>query len=345
MDCTDKDKLTVVLLLADKKLRQLAELVESTCEQSDEVRYVQVNGNDSQHMADFESVLAQGNPNRCVVVLHKAAYDLLARHRDVAAAARWEMLQRMPPSMPLDPVDRTLCFADRASICCALKHLAPLVQQPRYAELRGSLDDVMGAITELNFPLLCKPFDACGSDGHHLRLVLREEGLSELFLDGDRSSSTLKRPLIAQEFVDHGGLVIKGYTIGDFSHLTIKRSLPDLSTLYATDEGPAIMDLDSQSLLAGAFKGASDVVTNEDTHAATLLSRTRHEAEEVLNAIRLHMGVQLLGIDMILGTNGQLLVVDANHFSSTPHSVPGFRSALTALLRSRNREVAHAGAN
>ena len=79
MDCTDKDKLTVVLLLADKKLRQLAELVESTCEQSDEVRYVQVNGNDSQHMADFESVLAQGNPTRCVVVLHKVVnkFDIL----------------------------------------------------------------------------------------------------------------------------------------------------------------------------------------------------------------------------------------------------------------------------
>ena len=48
-----------------------------------------------------------------------------------------------------------------------------------------------------------------------------------------------------------------------------------------------------------------------------------------------HFGVQLVGVDMVVGADGRVLVVDVNHFSGTPGKIPGFVGALRELVESR----------
>ena len=44
------------------------------------------------------------------------------------------------------------------------------------------------------------------------------------------------------------------------------------------------------------------------------------------------LGVELMGVDMVVAPDGQLLVVDVNHFSGAPSSVPGFEAALARTV-------------
>ena len=368
------------LVLAEKKLQKLSELfLASPEEQESHVLFTSTSGDNGNGVGD------NTNSRDNYVVVHKAGYDLVLRNDgDAAAAARWELLQRVPSSALLEPIERAVRFADRAFMCRCLAQLWPAVQQPRFAELRGKRADVLAAASTLRFPLLCKPFVACGPAGHKLTLVLRPAGLLDL-CEGAGASAVLPQPLLAQEYVDHGGIVIKGYTVGEHTHLVAKPSLPDLASWFgggiqggSTDggreggydeNGSALLHLDSQQLpisraavvgvvgaggprtsgstavdgraagagaaSGGATSSAERVVSasGDDERCAAAMERNRAAAEAILRAVRAHMGVELLGVDMVAAADGSLLVVDANHFSGAPASVPGFAAALAQAVR------------
>ena len=388
------------LVLAEKKLKKLSELF-AMCpeEQESDMRFTSTSGSNG----DGDGGTGRSTSGTEFVVVHKAAYDLVLRDAgDAAAAARWELLQRVPPSALLEPIERAVRFADRAEVCRCLAQLSPAVHQPRFAELRGTRADVLSAASTLTFPLLCKPFVACGPAGHKLILVLRPAGLSQL-CEGAGASAVLTQPLLAQEYVDHGGIVIKGYTVGEYTHLVAKPSLPDLASWCAggiqgdsseggggeggggcegrreeeaeeVRSGPAVVHLDSQQLpmscaavvsvlgasgtqasdgeavgggvttgiaeCAGSGSGGSGGSGGSDEQCAELVEHYRAAAEAILSAVRAHMGVQLLGVDMVAAPDGSLQVVDANHFSGAPSSVPGFADALAqAVRRHRARQA------
>ena len=49
------------------------------------------------------------------------------------------------------------------------------------------------------------------------------------------------------------------------------------------------------------------------------------DIDAILIAVRAHMGVLLLGVDLLMARDGRLFVVDVNHFSGAPSTVPGRR--------------------
>ena len=143
----------------------------------------------------------------------------------------------------------------------AVRLRRPASRSRDFAELKGygstaAAEAAVAAVARagLTFPLLCKPAVACGPRGHRLSLVLRAEGLTELV-----SSASADGPLIAQEYVDHGGSVLKAYAVGDLEHLALKPSLPDLAPLLSSEEGgglaqpPALVHIDSQRPLDSAL--------------------------------------------------------------------------------------------
>jgi hypothetical protein len=318
---------SILLLLADKKLRKLSDL------KSDE-RFLFYNSS-----LDVGQLIAE-SVRQPLVVVHKGGYDRVTCEADAEAAARWALLQRLPSSVLLEPLSNAVPFANRVDVCRALAQLSPAVQQPRFAELRGSRADIVAATSMLHYPLLCKPFVACGPAGHDLVLVLREEGLAEVC----EGPSALPLPLIAQEFVDHGGVVLKGYTVGELMHVTHKPSLPDLRRAAGSGammrDGPATVRLDSQAPLASALDGLllgasaggardpADAGRCDAAAASAVCEARRAEVVKALRLIKAHLGVELLGVDMVAAPDGSLLVVDANHFSGAPGSVPGFGAAL-----------------
>ena len=330
---------TVLLVLAEPKLAKMTELISSD---HDGVRFARY---------DDPSI----STDLCELAVHRGAFDMLMRSSSPAAALRWQLLQQLAVRQALlEPLDRVVRFANRADVCNQLAQLAPAVHQPRFAVLDGqSSDAILAAAADLEYPLICKPLAACGETGHTLAIVLREEGLGELF---NGSVSALRPPLLAQEFVPHGGTVLKGYRIGDLVHFRLKTSLRNMT---ATADGPAVVYFDSQQPLDddGCMLVTSPTSTRDDhgtgigrhcssntscgggvdsspSPSEALLGR-RDEVSSILETIASHMGVELLGIDVLLAPDGRCLVVDANHFSGTPQSVPGFAGALARLATAK----------
>lgn len=336
------DATPCLLLVAHKKLSKLAELLSAP---HNGVQFVAASAGDQ---------TTELHPN--LVVLHKGGYDSVIATHDADAAARLALLRRLPPRVLLEPLECAMRFADRREVCRALAELAPTVAQPRFVELDGTTGDVDGVLARagLGFPLMCKPAVACGPRGHRLSIVLRRAGLDDVL-------AAATAPLIAQEYVDHGGVVIKGYTVGDLLHVATRESLPDLG---GGDDGmPAVVHIDSQTPLGTSLGGVglvgrSAVAAARAPAAAAVASggsaSTAHagagagadaeapaddgargrlrECEAAVHAVRIHMGVALLGVDMVVAPDGRLLVVDVNHFSGAPRSVPGFGEALARAV-------------
>ena len=180
---------------------------------------------------------------------------------------------------------------------------------------------------------------------------MRPEGLAELYAsdgDGDGTSSGGTGPsLVAQEFIDHGGVVYKGYTVGEALHVDTRPSLPDIGPADARADLPSLIRIDSQSSLVDALsaysngksEGAGKAAANETSAAATLAAR-RHDIDAILIAVRAHMGVLLLGVDLLMARDGRLFVVDVNHFSGAPSTVPGFAEALARVVAARGASTA-----
>ena len=122
--------------------------------------------------------------------------------------------------------------------------------------------------------------------------------------------------------------------------------------------GPATVHLDSQAdfssaldgLLASTHSNATDAEVVAPAAAAggwdaakakSLCEARRDEVAAALLAIKRHLGVKLLGVDMVAAADGTLLVVDANHFSGAPGSVPGFGAALAQSAMRHCKEHFH----
>ena len=68
----------------------------------------------------------------------------------------------------------------------------------------------------------------------------------------------------------------------------------------------------------------------------TATDSRREEVQGLLRRVKALFGVELLGVDVVIEpSSGRLLVVDVNHFSGAPKSVPGFEAALKRLVAGR----------
>ena len=147
--------------------------------------------------------------------------------------------------------------------------------------------------------------------------------------------------MLAQEYIDHGGVVLKGYTVGELRHVATRPSLPNLRAAAASAAAsslPAIIHVDSQAPVGSALGSALSGVAMPGAPATAAVAADdgalgrRQEAEDVLAAVRAHLGLELLGVDMVVAPDGALLVVDVNHFSGAPATVPGFEAALAQAV-------------
>lgn len=322
---------TCLLLLPDKQLSRLRGLTSAPSATVGGVRFVTHEpATDADATAD--------------IVLHKHQYDVAVAagapcDAATAAAARCEALRRVASRAALfDPLPAVARFADRSALCGALAELAPAVEQPRFAVLADDSDaSISAALKQLRFPVLCKPLVACGTaESHALAVALREDGLRELCTSGG-GGGPLRPPMLLQEHVNHGGVVLKAYLVGEATHLASKPSLPDLDPEWIGEtDKPALVCFDSQKPCPGpAHFGPSAVPfamrRRDPAHFGP--SPNRDEVDAILRAVARKLGVQLLGVDLVEADDGRLLVVDANYFPMSPDSFPGLADALAAAVR------------
>ena len=266
-------------------------------------------------------------------VVHKAVFDLAHAATDDAAAARLRLLRRYDErGVLLDLLERSLPFADRGEICRLLASLHPEAPQPAFLELRDADADVVARVREamaqpragegrLRYPLMCKPLLACGpASSHELAVVLREEGLA-----------ALRPPLLLQNFVRHGGALLKGYCVGRRVHVAQRASLPDLVGGAA---GPAVVQFDSrQPYPTAADFGAAVVPPPPEDGGTPTWEEQRAAVERLVRAVSARLRVNLLGIDVLPAVHGGLLIVDVNYFPVSTASFPSLPEALAEAVR------------
>lgn len=96
------------------------------------------------------------------------------------------------------------------------------MHSPQFATLEK--DDIPQLkLKNLKFPVICKTFQSCGTtESHEMAVVLRLEAFSSL---------KLRKPLLIQEFVNHGGVLFKVFVIGTKYQIVKRPSVPDLNPL------------------------------------------------------------------------------------------------------------------
>lgn len=165
------------------------------------------------------------------------------------------------------------------------------IATPRSWSILGHDSDV----SDLVYPCLIKSRAACGvPESHQMALVLREEGMIECEMEGQ---------LVAQEFINHGGVLFKVY-VGRGGYIVNRRSsLPDIHTV--TEEMPSIIEFDSlyglPTRLPWVASGADEHVSVPDEVFTELVAVAR-------DVVRL----TVFGFDVVR-RGDDVVIVDINY--------------------------------
>ena len=222
----------------------------------------------------------EANSLPCDVVLHRAMYDATMQTEDPRAADRYRQLTVLDSTcIPLDPCLRVLPFADRGALASMIAQAG--AAQPKFVIVRSPVDDLLAATSTLCFPLLCKPMVACGSkQSHQLAVALNPAGLSQL-----------SPPLFVQEFVPHGGRLLKVYCLGTHVRVVERTSLPDICPCA---EEPGLVRFNSQTTLPTAehFASATPLFADVASTISDELRASQHaRATQIASKISCVFGV------------------------------------------------------
>nr|XP_023894652.1 inositol-tetrakisphosphate 1-kinase 1-like [Quercus suber] len=170
-----------------------------------------------------------------------------------------------------------------------------------------NLMDLIGEVG-LKFPLIAKPVLADGSaESHEMFLVLNKNGLKKL-----------KKPIVMQEFVNHGGVIFKVYVAGEHVKCVKRRSLLDISEekLNNMAEGEG----EGEGLLL--LSQASNLVVKNEVEGC--LEKLVEKAKmpplkfvmELAKGLRVAMGLRLFNFDLVRDSRdgNRYFVIDINYF-------------------------------
>ena len=190
---------------------------------------------------------------------------------------------------------------DRSSMAALMESIATAsnerdiglrIATPRSWPILGCDSDV----SDLVYPCLIKTRVACGiPESHQMALVLREEGMIECEMEGQ---------LVAQEYLNHGGVLFKVYVGRDGHAVEHRPSLPDIRTV--TEDMPSIIEFDSlyglPTRLPWVSSGADEpaLVPDEEVFA------------ELVAVARDVVRLTVFGFDVVRRGN-DLIVIDINY--------------------------------
>ncbi len=147
--------------------------------------------------------------------------------------------------LQLHPIDITLKLFDRNEVYEILSNFINnnkfdniILKVPKSYKLifnisagyEENFDVIKNFISKNNiiYPFLLKPISC---EAHCMELILNEEGLKKLFYEDSTYKSFISKykEFIIQEYIPHGGVMIKNYIINEKSFCFIRPSLPNMT--------------------------------------------------------------------------------------------------------------------
>lgn len=81
-------------------------------------------------------------------------------------------------------------------------------------------------LASIQFPVVCKTIAACGKQfAHNMAIVFDAQELHKLVHNSSNVALPIPLPLVAQEFVNHDGILYKAYVIGDHTFVQYRPSI------------------------------------------------------------------------------------------------------------------------
>jgi hypothetical protein len=258
------------------------------------------------------------------VIIHKLTEDIEKEESRDKLAALTRYLEYHRGSKLLDPLNSVRMVTSRMRTCSHLSSIEELLgaaspfTQPKHIFLTSNPIDNEQLLLDakLQFPLICKPFEACGTATSHSMAVIMS----------DHDLHMAPSPCIAQEFIDHGGEFFKVYNIDEEVMVFKRDSLPDLGHLSLSSLKSVAFDSRHQyPTLIDFLTSPPDqtVLKEENQDRIEQQSELQEACQQTAALIREHFGLTLFGFDCLLPLSHQeqqqkrnIVVVDINYFPS-----------------------------
>jgi len=167
-------------------------------------------------------------------------------------------------------------------------------------------------VNTLSCPYILKSRLACGlPDSHNMALILKPDGLIEC---------ELADPVVAQEYINHHGILFKVYVVGEHVMMERRSSMPDIR-LHGLDnnkveELPSCIEFDSLHSLPTRLPWLENGSTNHKrTSSSTIL--TNYFFNQLGTIVRQHISLSAFGFDLVFDNEaGEVLLLDINYFPS-----------------------------
>eukprot|EP01028_Stygiella_incarcerata_P003544 TRINITY_DN1724_c0_g2_i1.p1 TRINITY_DN1724_c0_g2~~TRINITY_DN1724_c0_g2_i1.p1 ORF type:complete len:323 (+),score=86.66 TRINITY_DN1724_c0_g2_i1:68-1036(+) len=239
----------------------------------------------------------------CDLVVHKIT-QAMSEYGLVESATKevntFEEYIRMHPSSiiveELEPIGRLLSREKTLALLENLTYPDSVGGIPRF---QTSEDLALGRGCALSFPVVVKTSVACGAGVTHLmEVVSSEDSLNHLLSDAKEKGS-----LILQEYMDHGGLLFKGYVVGEKVFTYERQSSKDL---HGDDFG--VISFNSQNAFPESLQPSHDQIKGKGWSPSQKLM------EELSIILRRALDLDLFGFDVIHSTlDDKFYIIDVNY--------------------------------
>ena len=238
------------------------------------------------------------------LILHKITYSM--KESDLNSLNQIKNLENYIKNHPeiifLDDLNSVSLTLDREKLNLALSSIEwpkdIKISSPK-AQMLYSNDknQIEYTIQNLKFPLLVKPKGACSTDeSHHLRLVSSSKSLETAII-----------PSLLQEYINHGGIVYKIYTIGDHLEVGARPSTRDI--------------LPGEELILDFHSQKPNINNGLWTNPLNLSNITYpiENFQKISKILRKSLNMQLIGFDILIDHENNYWIVDVNYF-------PGYKN-------------------
>ena len=205
------------------------------------------------------------------------------------------------------------CVLDRVAMYKMIDEIARVARKTLAMPVRSAVWSVLddGIHHPVEIPCLLKPRAACGVEyAHQMALVLKKEGVEDC---------ELEYPLVAQEYINHSGVLFKVYVAGTHVLVEQKQSMPDIPH-ETNDDIPSCIEFDS---LHGLPKRLPWISADYGHPSSGHVRRPSFSIlndrflQQLADVVRQHVTFSVFGFDVVFDHQaGEAIIVDLNYFPS-----------------------------
>lgn len=171
----------------------------------------------------------------------------------------------------------------------------------------------------VNFPFVCKPSVANGTDCHKMAIVFNEKGLKDC-----------QPPCVAHAFVNHNAILYKLFIVGDEYHIVER---PSLKNFYP-DQDKETIHFHSHDVSKSDSSSSLSVLDDEEMNGE-MNKADPQTLSLIVETMRKALGMNLLGVDVVVeNKTGRHAIIDINPYPGYD-GYPDFFESLIRFIKSK----------